>query len=396
MKTIDRYILGKTLGPLFAAIGIALVAMMLERLVRLLDLLVNKGGPLFLILKMLANLIPHYLGIALPAAFFVGVLLAITRLNSDSELDAIYAFGVGLHRLLAPIMGLAVVLMVCSSIIIGFLQPHTRYAYRALVYAVTSNAWDKALERGIFFTGFGDTTIVVQDIADGGQRLSGIFIYEEKPPSRSITTTAAEGRIYRSRMDYRLILSLKSGVRLETDAAGGETSVLTFDDMAFPLDLAFDVQGFHERGTADRELTTLELWEMRNNPPPGIATTEIMTEIHGRAVRVATLLILPLFAIPLGMASRRGRRGIGLAFGLALVIFYHYVLQFGESLSDLGVVSPWVGLWSPFAVFTAVSVWSFLLARRRPGHNPISVTMDQLERAYDALRGLALRPRTAA
>ena len=392
MKTIDRYILGKTLGPLFAAIGIALVAMMLERMVRLLDLLVNKGGPLFLILKMLANLIPHYLGIALPAAFFVGVLLAITRLNSDSELDAIYAFGVGLHRLLAPIMGLAVVLMVCSSIIVGYLQPHTRYAYRALVYAVTSNAWDKALERGVFFTGFGDTTIVVQDIADGGQRLSGIFIYEEKPPSRSITTTAAEGRIYRSRMDYRLILSLKDGVRLETDAASGKTSVLSFDDMAFPLDLAFDVQGFHERGKADRELTTIELWEMRDDPPPGIAKIEIMTEIHGRAVRVATLLILPLFAIPLGMASRRGRRGIG----LALVIFYHYVLQLGESLSDLGVVSPWVALWTPFAVFAGVSVWSFLLARRRPGQNPISVTMDQLERAYDALRGLALRPRTAA
>ena len=105
MTTIDYYILRKTIWPLSAAIGIVLVALLLERLVRLLDLVVNQGGPFFLLLKMLINLVPTYLGLALPAAFFVGVLMAAIRLSSDSELDAIQASGVGLFRLLIPIMG---------------------------------------------------------------------------------------------------------------------------------------------------------------------------------------------------------------------------------------------------------------------------------------------------
>src|SRR6266849_4192028 len=176
MKTFDYYILRKTVGPLSAAIGIVLVALLLERLVRLLDLVVNQGGPFFLLLKMLVNLVPTYLGLALPAAFFVGVLMAAIRLSSDSELDAIQASGVGLFRLLIPIMGLAVVLMVCSVMIIGFMQPYTRYAYRALVYLVTNTAWDAALERGAFFTGFGGKTILIEDISEAGHTLSGLFI----------------------------------------------------------------------------------------------------------------------------------------------------------------------------------------------------------------------------
>ena len=66
----------------------ALIALLMERMVRLLDLVVNKGGPFYLLLQMLANLIPHYLGIALPAAFFIGVLHAVMKMSSDSELDA--------------------------------------------------------------------------------------------------------------------------------------------------------------------------------------------------------------------------------------------------------------------------------------------------------------------
>src|SRR3546814_10039001 len=73
---------------------------------------------------------------------------------------------------------LAIALMVFSAVIVGFLQPYTRYAYRALVYTVTHTAWDTALERGTFFTGFGNKTIVVDGISQGGRQLSGLFIHE--------------------------------------------------------------------------------------------------------------------------------------------------------------------------------------------------------------------------
>src|SRR5215468_2852723 len=197
MKTIDRYVLTKTLGPLLACIAIALIAMLLERMLRLLDFILDKGGPFYLVLQMLANLIPHYLGLAIPAAFFVGVLLAVMRLSGDSELDAIYAMGVGLRRLLLSLVGLAVVLLIATAIIIGLLQPYTRYAYRALVYTATHTVWNSALERGTFFTGLGNMAIMVDDIGDGGRKLTGIFLHRTEDDGSTTATSAEQGQLFR-------------------------------------------------------------------------------------------------------------------------------------------------------------------------------------------------------
>src|SRR5689334_5728821 len=258
MKTFDYYVLKKTIWPLSAAVGIVLVALLLERLIHLLDLVVNQGGPFFLLLKMLANLVPTYLGLALPAAFFVGVLLAALRLSGDSELDAIQASGVGLFRLMVPIMGLAIVLMVCSVMIIGFMQPYTRYAYRALVYLVTNTAWDAALERGAFFTGFGGKTILVDDINAGGRVLSKIFIYEPLDDGGTATTTATEGTIFRSPNEFEHILHLVHGVRIET-ATEQKARVLTFEQFDLPLEQSVAPAPFRDRGEQIRELTLSEL-----------------------------------------------------------------------------------------------------------------------------------------
>src|SRR5262245_1880230 len=276
MKTLDRYILAKTLGPLSACVAIALIALLLERMVQLMDLVVAKGGPFFIILKMLANLIPHYLGIAIPAAFFVGTLLGISRLSGDSELDAIHSMGVGLRRMLIPLMGLAIVLSIVSAIIIGVLQPYTRYAYKALVYTVQNTAWDSALERATFFTGLGDMAVMVDNISDAGHRLYGIFLYQTKSDGSINVTAAEEGQLYRSRTaEFRLDLHLIKGTSIQSDQSGQHATVLTWDSSVVPLDLANGTITFRGRGVSASELTLLELWQVRDQPPPGLSRAKI-------------------------------------------------------------------------------------------------------------------------
>ena len=195
LSLIDRYMLKRVCWPLAGAIVIGMAALLLERLIRLLDLFANRGGPLSMILKMLGNLVPHYLSIAIPAAFFVGVLYATLRLSNDSELDVMRASGLSLRRLVAPMLVMAVVLTVASAIILGFLQPYTRYAYRALVYLVTETSWNSAIERGAFFSGFGGKTILIGDIADGGRTLKKIFIQETDDKGNNIALTAQTGKL---------------------------------------------------------------------------------------------------------------------------------------------------------------------------------------------------------
>ena len=98
MSTISSYILRQTMGPLLAAVAVALLVLLTERMLRLLDMVLDTGSGLTLLLQMLAFLVPHYMALALPVAFFLGVLLAFSRLHQNRELDALGSAGIGLRR----------------------------------------------------------------------------------------------------------------------------------------------------------------------------------------------------------------------------------------------------------------------------------------------------------
>jgi lipopolysaccharide export system permease protein len=388
MKIIDRYITGRMLMPLLATVSVALIALLLERMVRMLDLVMNKGGPLWLIVRMLVNLIPHYLGIALPAAFFIGVLLAVSRMSSDSELAAMHSCGVPLRRLIAPLMIFAAALVVCSAVIVGYLQPYTRYAYRALMHLMTETAWDSALEQGAFFTGFGDTTIMVDDISEGGRVLTGIFVHQEKEGGGSTTTLARRGKVVRSATDFALMLDLEQGIHIDSSGSGHEATALSFEHFRLPLETTLDPSPFRERGESRRELTLSEIWSALDHPPANLSRQSLLGEFHGRLVRIATYAFLPLLAFPLGVSTRRTRRGTGLAAGLFLIVTYHYLLEFGVDMTEKYGISPWITLWGPFALYFCASLWAFFDAELAPGQSLVSATLARCDQWFDRARHL--------
>lgn len=137
----SRYILRQISTPLIGAMAIGLLVLLAERLVRLLDFTLGKKNSFAIVFEMLAYLVPHYLGLAVPAALFLGLLFGFNKLSRNSELDAFLAAGIGLHQLVRPVLVLAGILMLASLVIFGWAQPHARYAYRAIL----SVAWEKGL-----------------------------------------------------------------------------------------------------------------------------------------------------------------------------------------------------------------------------------------------------------
>jgi len=383
MTRIDRYVIEKTMVPLAATIGIALAALLMERMVRLMEILVSQGGPLFLVMKMLGNLVPHYLAIAIPAAFFVGILYAVLRMSNDSELDVMRASGISLRRLAAPMMVMAVILTIASAIILGFLQPYTRYAYRALMYAATNSAWDLSLEKGSFFTGLGGYTVLVDDIADGGRKLYGVFVYKKEDASgTTVAMTAESGEASRRPEQLQIVLHLIKGVRTEIKP-DGQVTVLTFDDFDMPIDVALP-EPFRDR-VGERELTMGELWDQRNTDKVKPSKYAIRAEFWGRIVRTLSLLMLVLAPIPLGLATRRNQRNLGIAVGVVTLVIYNNVLNFGEQIASAGRMSSFVALWVPFLVFSAASIWLFWTVSARPRENPVAMLIGSLDRAKDWL-----------
>ncbi|MFO1113899.1 MAG: LptF/LptG family permease [Rhodospirillales bacterium] len=123
MRTFDLYILRETLKPLGLALVIALLVLLIERLLRLLDLLLGAQGPLKLVLEILAYLIPHYISLALPMSLLIGVMIAFNRLSRDGELDALQCAGLSLRRLSRASLLMAAGVAVIAGITFGYLSP---------------------------------------------------------------------------------------------------------------------------------------------------------------------------------------------------------------------------------------------------------------------------------
>jgi lipopolysaccharide export system permease protein len=395
MRLIDVYILRRVLMPLLAAVGIAMAALLMQRLIHLLDLFANRGSPLSIILKMLGNLVPFYLGIALPAALFIGVLYAGSRLSSDSELDAMRASGMSLLRLIAPVLALAVVLVMISSYLLGWLQPYTRFGYRALVHLVTDTQWDSAIERGAFFTGFGGKTILIGDISDGGRTLSRIFVKDKDDSGRSIIVTAERGDLLKQ-SDFSLVLSLHNGVRSETTANGDATRAMTFDQLDLPLE-SIAPDPFRPRGEKESELTFTELIRYYFNTPANLDYEDILAEINFRLVRTISIFFLPFLAFPVGISSRRTSKSLRMIVGVLFLILYYEVLQFGEAWVSKGKIGPSLALWAPCGIFVSCSLWLFWVADRRPGQDPLAHLFDGINSIGNFFqRLLPWRPRKTA
>jgi lipopolysaccharide export system permease protein len=376
MRLIDIYILRRVLMPLLAAVGIAMAALLMQRLIHLLDLFANRGGPLSIILKMLGNLVPFYLGIALPAALFIGVLYAGSRLSSESELDAMRASGMSLLRLIAPVLALAVVLVMISTYLLGWLQPYTRFGYRALVHLVTDTQWDSAIERGAFFTGFGGKTILIGDISDGGRTLTKIFVNDKDGSGRTIILTAERGDLQKQ-SDFSLVLRLHNGVRSETSVNGDATRAMTFTQLDLPLE-SIAPDPFRPRGEKESELTFTELVKYYFKTPANLDLEDISAELHERMVRTVSILFLPFLAFPVGISSRRTSKSLRMIVGVLFLIFYYEVLQFGEAMVRKKALDAIPALWVPCAIFAACSLWLFWVADRKPGQDPLAHLFDGL------------------
>jgi len=381
---LNKQILRDLFWPLTGSISIALIALLLERLLRLMDMVISKAGPFYVVAQMLGNLIPHYLGIAIPAAFFISLMFVSMKLTHYGEWDAIQSLGVGLSQLLKPLMGIAVILTIITFIVTGYLQPHTRYAYRSLVYLINQSAWNAALERGSFFFGLPNTVITIDntrifhDEQGDGQEIVGIFIRETPPHQNKTTITAEKAQVLRTASGDQLIIRLENGLRLTTGSQG-QMDLSSFSTFRLPLNFSAVGEEFRDRGSkgGERELTLIELIDLLPSPPAPLSKNKIIAEIHGQIIRNLSILILPFWALSFGMTSHRRKPGIGVILGLVVIVLYNQLIELGYNLVGTSGLSPILGLWLPFLIFGSLGMWIFYLSAYRPGFSIISVLVDR-------------------
>lgn len=363
MGQLERYILVQVLRPMAATIFIALLALLAERSLSVIDLVIGWKGSLFVVFEMLSYLIPHYMGLALPAAFFLGILFAFSRLSKESELDAMNAGGFGLPSMLRPLCWAALGTAVLHMLLVSYLQPYSRYAYRAAVHAVTNVSFQSLIQPGRFVTVAG-TTYFVEGMSEDRESFEGIFLFSSDETQGDVVVTALDGKLLSSGPLEPLRLELGRGVQQFLQSAANpdddRPNAATVRFGTFLTDLSGRTpEAFRPRGEDERELTSPELWELRGQTVGTIEAHEIEAELVGRTVRTLSILALPLFALPLSLGRRRSQTSWGFMVGVVLLVGYNQLIKSGESLVDDGVAEAIWALWLPFILFVLGGIWLF-------------------------------------
>lgn len=122
-----------------------------------------------------------------------------------------------------------------------------------------------------------------------------------------------------------------------------------------------------------------ELWADLHSAQPALEPSELAGEMHARLVRSLSLPLLPLLAVPLGMASKRGRRAPGVVIACLMLLLLQQGVQIGESLAESGKVAAIPAVWGPLALFSAFSIWLFRASLGSPGENPVTRAVGTVE-----------------
>ena len=390
MSILDRYLLRQLMASLMVCLGTVLIALLLERLLRLFDILAQNNQALPAVAQLIACLVPHYLGLALPAAFFVALFMVIAKLSDDNELDAYLAGGLSITRLTRPFLAAAIVLSVLSIGLFGHLQPHARYSYRAVLHAALNAGWDARLQASTFASPGRGYTLMADAVDDSGRQLQRVFVHRRVGGEDQITTSET-GSLLPSTDGHHLTLTLDQGDHLRRQREG-QWLFANFDTLSTSTEFSPDSPPTTPRGRSERELTLPELihGEVAGKPSE-LPPAKLAGELHGRLARILALLLLPLLAVPLGMSAKRGQRTGSLIVAATLMLLFNNILQLGESLVESGKVPVWIGVWGPTLGFAAVTGWLFSQSLARPGDNPVARGLAWLDELAIAI-GNKLRP----
>ena len=385
MTRVDRYLLRRMLPRMGLALLITLLALLLERVLRLIDLVTTQGAPLDLVVGMAVNLVPHYLGLALPVTFCVAVLTLLAALSRDNEIDALENAGWSLRRIGAPFVGVAVVLAIVSLPLFGVLQPYSRYAYREIKHAAENAGWTGRLEEGIFVEARNGLVVSAGEIDPTGRVLSRVFVLQPDADGKETVFTAERGLIVPDQEARVIRLLLKDGRGL---AGGGW---IEFDDLTLEQTFDIDRNPFRPRGESERELTFSEL-VTRGTGADGLPPEpRYWAEFHSRIVRAVALVGVALLSVPLGVTRKRAPAWPRIAVAVTILVAFNELLQTAESLASLGRVSPALALWGVAAAFMALGAWLFVVTPGQGAPSPLRFLLRRIDVTSGDLAELARR-----
>lgn len=352
MKTLDRYLTKEVLSPFFLGIIGFVMVMTVDLLFTFVDLIINKGIPLFAVASLLFFKLPSILILTFPVATLFGVAMAMGRLSKDNEIAALRTSGVSFGRIAFPVIIISLVVSGISFYTNEKIVPYANHQSQAIIREIVLKQPLPEIKENIFFKDAYNRHYYVQKINNKSKTMENIMVYEivlgENLP-RVVTAKTAK-------IDG-LKLTLASGLIHKFDNSGQLAYEASFEAMEFNLN---EDPMFASNQKSTDEMNTLELsGQIQTLQKSGVSTNSLRTDLLMKYSIPLTSLIFAIIGLSLSLPGMRGGRTWGMVLTIVIMFTFYVFASVFRSLGRGSILPPVLAAWTPQILFGILGIVLF-------------------------------------
>lgn len=334
--------------------------MLANIIIRLMDLFISKGIGTINALNLLGLSTVYILVMTIPMSVLLAVLVAFSRLSSDSEITAMRASGISLHRMMPPVLLFATFAYLVTSFVYIQILPKSNQKLRELRFTLFQTQANIGVVPHVFNTDFNDVVIYVNEVDHSTKSLKGVFIADNRNKKQPIVIVAESGKEDFLEGSDAINLRMTNGCTHEMFADNQDRySITPFHTMDLGLStLRFDSAALVK---SDREMTISELMEeAHRRKENGRSDARQWVEIWKKTSLPFACFVFAILGVPLGITTRRGGRSAAFATSIGLILVYYVFLTGGTGLAEDGNLSPFIATWAPNLFLGILALFLYL------------------------------------
>ncbi len=346
MRILRSYVLNECVLPFFLSLGILTCVFLLGNLIRLANMVINKGVALLTVGQVFLFYIPLLLGYTLPIACITTVILAFSRLSNDNEILAMRASGIHLRRILFPLFVAGLTLSLFCVVLNERIIPYSHHQQRKILKTLGAKNPVAVLEAGSFINAFKGQIIFIYRIEN--RRMYNIRIYQPQPDDKPTRTIIAnEGEFSPVPGENKIKLKLINGTSDEPNFDDPDSFYkLHFNTMFMTLDLSQDPDSKVDKKPKGMSLSELEE-KIKKLEKMGVDAAPLITEYHRKVSWSFSVLIFILLGFPIAVITHRREKSANVILAILCAAIYYLMSLGAEALSVQGLTPAGITMWFP-------------------------------------------------
>src|SRR5262245_57829791 len=196
LRTLDRYVIREIIPPFLLSLLIFTFLLVLPPIMQYLESLLAKGVDWVTAARIVWTVVPQALGLTIPMALLVGLLIGLGRLSADRESVALLACGVSPYRLLRPVGVVALVSTLATLYVMLVAIPDANQTFREITFDVVTKRVESDIHPRVFFEDFPGWVLYARDEPEPGTPgWKDLLVSDTSKPQTTTLYMARRGRL---------------------------------------------------------------------------------------------------------------------------------------------------------------------------------------------------------